>query len=101
MVALSGEENTAETYYGWIEEIWELDFVNFRIPLFKCIWIDNKYGLKRDNDRMLLADFRRQAYKNDPFILAKHAKQVIQYICTILFDISHAKQVIQLFFNFF
>jgi hypothetical protein len=27
-------------YYGQIQEIWELDFHGFHIPLFCCNWID-------------------------------------------------------------
>ena len=29
-----------DTYYGYIEEIWELDYgPNFKVPLFRCQWI--------------------------------------------------------------
>nr|GEU88039.1 myb-related protein 306-like [Tanacetum cinerariifolium] len=31
------ENNTKDSYYGVIEEIWELDYNSFVIPLFKCI----------------------------------------------------------------
>ena len=27
------------SYYGQIEEIWELDYVLFKIPLFRCRWV--------------------------------------------------------------
>jgi hypothetical protein len=27
-------------YYGQIQEIWELDFHSFKIPLFHCNWVD-------------------------------------------------------------
>ena len=36
LVALSGTDNTLDSYYGWIEEIWELDYTRFSIPLFFC-----------------------------------------------------------------
>ena len=30
-----------DTYYGYIEEIWELDYgVSFKVPLFRCKWIN-------------------------------------------------------------
>ena len=38
-----------ETYYGVIEEIWELDYGPLKIPLFKCQWV-KKYW-RRCNDR--------------------------------------------------
>jgi hypothetical protein len=29
-----------DTYYGYIEEIWELDYgPNFKVPLFRCKWV--------------------------------------------------------------
>ena len=29
-----------QTYYGRIEDIWELDYTpNFKIPLFRCQWV--------------------------------------------------------------
>ena len=30
----------AISYYGVIEEIWEVDYVKFRVPVFKCKWVD-------------------------------------------------------------
>ncbi|RVW59097.1 hypothetical protein CK203_113303 [Vitis vinifera] len=29
-------------FYGVINEIWDLDYNMFRIPIFKCDWVDNK-----------------------------------------------------------
>ncbi|GKF71309.1 hypothetical protein Tco_0207423, partial [Tanacetum coccineum] len=29
-----------ESYYGVIEEIWELDYNTFFVPLFKCKWVE-------------------------------------------------------------
>jgi len=31
------------TYYGVIQEMWEVDYIMFTIPLFKCKWVDNKH----------------------------------------------------------
>ena len=29
-----------DRYYGYIEEIWELDYgPNFKVPLFRCQWV--------------------------------------------------------------
>ena len=33
-------------YFGVIEEIWELDYSEFRVPIFKCNWVsENTYVL--------------------------------------------------------
>ena len=30
-----------DTYYGYIEEIWELDYGrDFKFPLFRCKWVN-------------------------------------------------------------
>ena len=64
------------TYYGVIEEIWEVDYTVFTIPLFKCKWIDNKSGVKIDESGMTLVDFRKVGYRDEPFIMAHQPSQV-------------------------
>ena len=44
-------------YYGVIEEIWEVSYTKFSIPLFKCKWVDNKNGVRIDESGMTLVDF--------------------------------------------
>ncbi|RVW67500.1 hypothetical protein CK203_063103 [Vitis vinifera] len=63
-------------FYGVITEIWDLDYTMFRIPIFKCDWVDNKNGIKVDDLGFTLVDFSKMAHKSDPFILASQAKQV-------------------------
>ena len=62
-----------DTYYGYIEEIWELDYgPSFKVPLFRCKWVkltggrihvDQKYG-------MTTVDLKNLAYMDEPFVLA-------------------------------
>ena len=35
------------TFYGVIQEIWELDYCAFRIAVFKCQWVDVNGGVKK------------------------------------------------------
>ncbi|KAM6586702.1 hypothetical protein CsatA_009307 [Cannabis sativa] len=64
------------TYYGVIEEIWELNYFAFRIPLFKCSWVDNNVGVKTDELGFTLVDLSKRGSKNDPFIMPSQAAQV-------------------------
>ena len=48
----------------------------FRIPVFKCDWVDNRNDIKVDDLGFTLVDFNKTAHKSDPFILASQAKQV-------------------------
>ncbi|KAK1679130.1 hypothetical protein QYE76_039978 [Lolium multiflorum] len=48
------------TYYGYIEEIWELDYgPNFKVPLFQCKWFNLKDGVQVDPQYgMTTVDFK-------------------------------------------
>ncbi|KAK1610209.1 hypothetical protein QYE76_033882 [Lolium multiflorum] len=71
------ENGQTTTYYGYIEEIWELDYgPTFKVPLFRCKWvrlsgihIDDKYG-------MITVDPNNLAYLDEPFVLASEVAQV-------------------------
>lgn len=63
-------------YYGVIVEIWLIDYSHFKIPLFKCDWVDNKNGFKVDELGFTIVDLARIGYKSDSFILASQAKKV-------------------------
>ena len=68
-----------QTYYGRIEEIWELDYApDFKVPLFRCQWVkatgagvtvDKEYG-------MTTVDLNNIGYKGEPFVLAADVTQV-------------------------
>ncbi|XP_078154143.1 uncharacterized protein LOC144549298 [Carex rostrata] len=66
----------SKSYYGVIEEIWELIYnAHLSIPLFRCQWVEDR-GVKVDNDGFTLVDFNKVGYVDDPFILAKQATQI-------------------------
>ncbi|XP_019154251.1 PREDICTED: uncharacterized protein LOC109150723 [Ipomoea nil] len=62
------------SYYGVIEEIWEVDYVQFRVPMFRCKWVDSKHGVKADELGFTLVDLNREGHKNEQFIMASQAK---------------------------
>jgi len=64
------------SYYGVIEEIWEVDYVKFRVPVFKCKWADSNTGVHVDDLGFTLVDHAKIGYKEDPFIMAYQEKQV-------------------------
>ena len=63
-------------YYGVITEIWQLDYHMFKIPVFKCDWVDNNKGIKVDELGFTLVELGRNYHKTDSFILASQVKQV-------------------------
>ncbi|KAJ9557190.1 hypothetical protein OSB04_011804 [Centaurea solstitialis] len=62
-----------DSYYGIIHEIWELDYTLFKVPLFKCKWVENRRGVKVDNDGFTIVEWSKEGYVFEPFILAKQA----------------------------
>ena len=56
------------SYFGVIEEIWEVDYVKFRVPVFKCKWVDSNIGVNVDDLGFTLVDLAKIGYKEDPFI---------------------------------
>ena len=70
----SGQTNS---YFGYIEEIWELDYGPLKIPLFRCQWVKltgkcvyiDEYG-------MTTVDLKELGYRGEPFVLAKDVTQV-------------------------
>jgi hypothetical protein len=70
-------------YYGQIQEIWELDFNGFEIPLFHCNRVDAIKGVVQDMYEFISVDLNHQGYKSQPFMLAKHVAQVFYISDTI------------------
>lgn len=78
-IAISKEKNPKigdMTYYGVVDEIWQLDYHMLKITLFKCDWVKNTSCVKVNELGFTLVDLHRIGHKSDPFILASHAKQV-------------------------
>jgi hypothetical protein len=69
-------DGNRETYYGFIEEIWELEYrENLKVSLFCCQWIRLPNGMKTDKYGMTNVNFRFLCYR-EPFVLAKDVTQV-------------------------
>jgi hypothetical protein len=70
-------DRNRETYYGFIEEIWELKYrENLKVPLFYCQWIRLPNGVKIDKYGMTNVNFRFLSYREQPFVLIKDVTQV-------------------------
>jgi hypothetical protein len=75
----ANDNGTKDTYYGYIEEIWELDYgPSFKVPLFWCKWVkliggkvkvDQQYGITT-------VDLNNLGYRDEPFVLANKVAQI-------------------------
>jgi len=68
--------NASMLYYGVIEDIWELDYNQFRVPMFNCRWVNANSGVRKDKMGFTLVDLEKGGYNDDPFIMAVQARQV-------------------------
>lgn len=66
----------SRAYFGFIEEIMEIDYISFKVPLFKCKWIDSNTSVEIGELGFTWVNLRKATYKNEPFIMATQAKQV-------------------------
>jgi len=73
--ALDSETGEETTYFGFVEDIWELDYGTFQIPLFRCQLVEDKHVIM-DNYRVRVLDLSKVGYKDDPWIMANRAAQV-------------------------
>ncbi|KAL6176096.1 hypothetical protein ACLB2K_052732 [Fragaria x ananassa] len=63
-------------FYGRIQQIWEVDYYKFRVPIFLCDWVESSRGVKVDELGFTLVKLDRIGHLNDPFVLATHVKQI-------------------------
>nr|ABA99248.1 transposon protein, putative, CACTA, En/Spm sub-class [Oryza sativa Japonica Group] len=66
----------SNTYYGRIEEILELNYVKFKVPLFRCRWVNLRTGVKADKEDFTLVDLSKVGYADEPFVLVKQVEQI-------------------------
>ena len=67
-----------DTYYGYIEEMWELDYgPNFKVRLFHCQWVMLSGGeVIKDEYVMTIVDLNNIGYRDELFVLAQDVAQV-------------------------
>jgi hypothetical protein len=71
------DDTETDTYYGQIDEIWELDYVGLKVALFRCRWVTNgKRAVSKDKYDYVSVDLRVFGYKNEPFVFANDVEQV-------------------------
>jgi hypothetical protein len=69
--------NNKNSYYGVIEEIWDLEYGPLNIPLFLFQWVKIiGGGIRKEQYRMTIVDLTKIGFKDEPFVLAKNVHQV-------------------------
>jgi hypothetical protein len=82
------DDTETDTYYGQIEEIWELDYVGLKVALFRCRWVTNwKRAVSKDKYGYVCVDLQFFGYKNESFVFANDVEQVLYVL-----DLAKKKQ---------
>jgi hypothetical protein len=64
-------------YYGYIQDIWELDYgVRMRIPIFRCQWVKHPNSMNVDNYGLTLVDLKNVGHQDGSWVLADRVAQV-------------------------
>ncbi len=72
-----GHDGTTGTYYGAIEDIWELDYGPLKVPLFRYQWVRlTGGGVTIDDSGMTTVDLNKVGYSDEPFVLTNDVTQV-------------------------
>ena len=77
-ISRSGNQSSdviSVSYYGIIDEIWEMMYTTFRVAIFKCLWVDSRRGVKTDDFGIKLVNFNKLGHKDDPFVMASQVQQ--------------------------
>jgi hypothetical protein len=59
--AIDDATGEISTYFGFVEDIWELDYGTFQIPVFRCQWIEDKH-VTMDNYGLRVLDLSKVGY---------------------------------------
>ena len=72
-----GNDGNKDSYFGVIEEIWELEYGPLLIPLFRYQWVNRVGGsVTIDSSGMTIVDLKEIGYKDEPCVLAKDLTHV-------------------------
>ena len=70
----NNDEKTA--YYGQIEDIWELNYSDFNVPVLRYHWVQGAKGVMKDMYGFTTVDLKQVGYKEESFVLADQVSQV-------------------------
>jgi hypothetical protein len=65
------------TYYGYIQDIWELDYgARLQIHVFKSQWVKHPNGVSMDSYGLTLVDLKNVGHKDGPWVHTDRVAQV-------------------------
>jgi hypothetical protein len=76
--AIYNETAETITYFGFIEDIWEIDYGRFHISVFQCQWVEDKH-VTVDKYAVRVLDLSKVCYKDDhgPLLIVLHRSSML------------------------
>jgi len=69
------------THYGFIEDIWELDYgPDIQITMFRCQWVKQPGGIEVEKFGLTRVNLDNVGYKDHTWVPATHVAQVLYYV---------------------
>jgi hypothetical protein len=78
-VRVDTEDSTGakNAYYGYIEEIWKLNYgMSLQIHTFQYQWVNHPHGVEMDDYGFKIVDLRILGHKDEPWVLVATVAQV-------------------------
>ena len=78
IAALDERTGQSTTYFGVIDDIWEVHYgSNIQILFFPCRWVKHPKGVVVDGYGLTIVDLNKIGYKDDPWVLASQIAHVL------------------------
>jgi hypothetical protein len=76
-VDLEDSTRQKKACYGYIEEIWEVNYgMSLLIPVFKCQWVNHPHDIEVDEYGFTIVDSGNMGHKDEPWVLVSTVAQV-------------------------
>ena len=87
LVVEGEDEGQTSDFYVYLNRVWEMHYIlGYRVVLFQCEWFNTGRNRTLHTDTHFTSiDVRSRWYKDDPFVLPSHVKQVF-YVDDIKFS---------------
>jgi len=63
-------------YFGFIDEILELNYVKLTVCVFKCKWVDSNTDVRTDDIGFTLVDLKKLGYHNERWCVVLQGKTI-------------------------
>nr|KYP62103.1 hypothetical protein KK1_016627 [Cajanus cajan] len=83
------------SYYGVIEEIWEINYTKFKVPIFKCKWVDINTGVRTDEMGFTMVNFSKVSHISYVYLVDFNILFIIFSCFNLIIMLYCGKKILQ------